>query len=55
VSFSPGLRRVPPPDLDSVASDPVLVERIAAEIERDGPLTFARFMELALYEPDHGY
>jgi SAM-dependent MidA family methyltransferase len=55
VSFSPGLRRVPPPDLDSVAGDPVLVERIAAEIERDGPLTFARFMELALYEPDHGY
>jgi SAM-dependent MidA family methyltransferase len=55
VDISPGLRRVPPPDLDSVASDPVLVERIAAEIERDGPLTFARFMELALYDPDHGY
>jgi SAM-dependent MidA family methyltransferase len=52
---SPGLRRVPPPDLESVESDPVLVARIAAEIERDGPLTFARFMELALYEPDHGY
>jgi SAM-dependent MidA family methyltransferase len=50
-----GLRRVPPPDLDTVASDPVLVERIAAEIERDGPMTFARFMALALYEPDHGY
>jgi SAM-dependent MidA family methyltransferase len=55
VDISPGLRRVPPPDLDSVASDPVLVERIVGEIERDGPLTFARFMELALYEPDHGY
>ena len=50
-----GIRRVPPPDLDSVASDPVLVERIRTEIEREGPLTFARFMELALYEPDHGY
>src|SRR5258706_5910428 len=55
MDFSSGLRRVPPPDLDSVESDPVLVERIAAEIERDGPMTFARFMELALYEPDHGY
>ena len=46
---------MPPPDLDAIASDPVLVERIVAEIERDGPLTFARFMELALYEPEHGY
>jgi SAM-dependent MidA family methyltransferase len=55
VDLSPGLRRVPPPDLDGIASDPVLVERIVAEIERDGPLTFARFMDLALYEPDHGY
>jgi SAM-dependent MidA family methyltransferase len=55
VDISPGLRRVPPPDLDSVESDPVLVERIVAEIARDGPMTFARFMELALYEPDHGY
>jgi SAM-dependent MidA family methyltransferase len=55
VDTSPRLRRVPPPDLDAVASDPVLVERIVAEIERDGPLTFARFMELALYEPAHGY
>jgi SAM-dependent MidA family methyltransferase len=55
VDISPGLRRVPPPDLEGVTSDPVLVERIAAEIERDGPMTFARFMELALYEPEHGY
>jgi SAM-dependent MidA family methyltransferase len=55
VDSSPDLRRVPPPDLDSVESDPVLVERIIAEIARNGPMTFARFMELALYEPDHGY
>lgn len=53
--MTPGIRRLPPPDLDAVAGDPVLVERIRAEIERDGPLTFARFMELALYEPGHGY
>jgi SAM-dependent MidA family methyltransferase len=25
------------------------------EISLDGPLTFARFMEQALYDPDHGY
>lgn len=28
---------------------------IAEEIGTKGPLTFARFMELALYEPEHGY
>jgi len=32
-----------------------LVERIRLEIERDGPISFARFMELALYDPFHGY
>ena len=28
---------------------------IRGEIERDGPIPFARFMELALYHPEHGY
>ncbi len=28
---------------------------IREEIERLGPISFARFMELALYHPDHGY
>lgn len=32
-----------------------LTARIAAEIERDGPIPFARFMELALYAPEVGY
>lgn len=32
-----------------------LVQRICEEIERTGPLTFARFMELALYDPEYGY
>lgn len=36
-------------------STPDLVEAIVAEIERDGPITFARFMERALYHPDYGY
>jgi SAM-dependent MidA family methyltransferase len=30
-------------------------EAIAAEIEREGPMPFRRFMELALYHPVHGY
>ena len=35
--------------------DPILVALIRDEIEGSGPMTFARFMELALYQPDHGY
>lgn len=52
-----GLRRVPGLDLDAPLppSDPGLTERIRAEIRREGPMTFARFMELALYDPDAGY
>ena len=38
-----------------VGSEPELVERIRSEIERHGPMTFARFMEMALYEPELGY
>ena len=49
------LRRDPPPDPASVGDDPDLVARIRAEIADRGPMTFARFMELALYEPGHGY
>ena len=30
-------------------------ELLAAEIERDGPIPFRRFMEVALYHPRHGY
>ena len=32
-----------------------LEEEIAAEIRAGGPITFRRFMELALYHPEHGY
>ena len=42
-----------PPSDD--AGDPALVGLMRSEIERDGPITFARFMELALYEPARGY
>lgn len=30
-------------------------EILAAEIRRDGPIPFRRFMEVALYHPEHGY
>jgi SAM-dependent MidA family methyltransferase len=52
---TPGLHRDPPPDFDAVGEDADLVARIHAEIERDGPITFARFMDLALYDPAGGY
>ena len=42
----------PPPD---DAGEPALVDALAAEIAARGPITFARFMERALYEPDLGY
>ena len=35
--------------------DPQLLREITGEIQRTGPITFARFMELALYHPLHGY
>jgi SAM-dependent MidA family methyltransferase len=55
MDVTPGLRSDPLPDLDSVGQDDELVARIRAEIEREGPLTFARFMDLALYDPTGGY
>lgn len=36
-------------------SNPVLVERIADEIRRSGPMSFARFMHRALYDLELGY
>jgi SAM-dependent MidA family methyltransferase len=32
-----------------------LREKIAAEIERAGPISFARYMEMCLYDPELGY
>ena len=51
----PGYRREALPDPESVGEDEGLVAAIRAEIEAAGPITFARFMERALYEPGHGY
>jgi SAM-dependent MidA family methyltransferase len=55
VDVTPGLRRDPGPDLEAVGEDEALVARIHDEIARDGPMTFARFMDLALYDPAGGY
>lgn len=55
MDVTPGIRRDPPPDLDAVGEDEELVARIRTEIDRDGPITFARFMDLALYDPVGGY
>jgi SAM-dependent MidA family methyltransferase len=35
--------------------NPELFQLIRREIEQNGPIPFARFMELALYQPEHGY
>ena len=55
--FVLGLRRVDEldPNAPLPASDPRLVKRMVAEIRAGGPMTFARFMELALYDPKAGY
>jgi SAM-dependent MidA family methyltransferase len=55
MELTPGLRREPPPDLDAVGQNDELAERIRREIEGAGAMTFARFMELALYDPTGGY
>ncbi len=34
---------------------PELIAAISSEIDRSGPITFARFMDLALYHPLYGY
>jgi len=51
ISFSIvcGLLAKSAPQLKQVA------EKIAGEIKRFGPISFARFMELALYCPVYGY
>jgi len=52
--FEPALRHEEEPSLE-VGDEPQLVERLRDEIRVAGPITFARFMERALYEPGLGY
>jgi len=44
------------PDKSTVElGHPGLVQKLIARINQDGPLTFAEFMEMALYDPEFGY
>lgn len=43
----------PPAELASLSER--LCRRVVAEIERDGPMPFERYMSMALYEPGLGY
>ena len=36
-------------------SDSDLQQLISERIQRDGPITFAEYMRMALYEPEYGY
>jgi SAM-dependent MidA family methyltransferase len=54
-SMEPGYRREALPDPETVGEDEALVAAIRVEIRAAGPITFARFMQRALYEPGHGY
>ncbi len=38
-----------------MAGNPHLIAEIESLIRREGPISFSRFMELALYHPEHGY
>jgi SAM-dependent MidA family methyltransferase len=49
------VRHEPPRGPIDVGSEPDLVARLRDEILQRGPITFARFMERALYEPELGY
>lgn len=55
MDLNAGLRRSGPADLGDVGEDADLVARIREEIARAGPMPFARFMALALYDPVGGY
>jgi SAM-dependent MidA family methyltransferase len=55
MDLRPGLRRDAPTDLSDIGEDAELAALIRDEIRRDGPMPFARFMELALYDPMGGY
>jgi SAM-dependent MidA family methyltransferase len=46
---------LPEPEADAFAHSQRLSKHIEAEITAKGPLSFARFMELALYAPGLGY
>ncbi len=44
-----------PSESSQLPGHPKLIQKIVEEIAVHGPITFARFMELALYDEDYGY
>ena len=46
---------LPPPGADAQAHSLLVAQRIRAEIIQQGPIPFARFMDLALHAPGLGY
>jgi len=54
-SLEPGYRRETLPDPETVGEDAELVAALRDDIAKTGPITSARFMDRALYEPGHGY
>jgi SAM-dependent MidA family methyltransferase len=53
-SSSPSLS-LPEPPAELVELSETLCRKVVAEIERDGPMPFDRYMSMALYEPGLGY
>lgn len=47
--------QLPQPDADALALSARLIAHIGAEIARAGPISFRRYMDLALYAPGMGY
>ena len=44
-----------PSDPHKIQGNPGLIEKILSEIAKKGPISFACFMELALYDVPYGY
>lgn len=56
MKFATAISELPVPDADALRHSQRLVELIRDEIkQQDGRITFARYMELALYAPGLGY
>lgn len=53
--MSCGQLRTVPTGIPSTKGNTSLIQKINSEIAGIGPMTFARFMDLALYDQDHGY
>ena len=49
------IKNLPIPNDQALKDSNLLIEKIKAEIQSEGPITFARYMELALYAPKLGY